>query len=394
MSNDILDISLWPNSEGILGVNKVAIPDGVTTQWPEGDALVENFVYKDGKLVGLVDNKALEENDSKSTVIPYDFVDITVNKRLETLMTFNAGERCKHLNINYEIYLPKGYKRLEYLESTNTQFIYAPYDMTVNTGWQFKYQLMGRTNRWNFASIVRITDESGGMLFSLHGGRDGTNNELAHGVYVKPTSIRPVVRGTDIDLSTFELQYNYKNGKTISISADGNTSSKSIIDITPYLDQLKHIAVFGQVQVTTGKFSASPYTRCFGGDISEGEAIRHCIIPALGPTGAPCLYDIISQEPFYNDGTGDFLYPGAESQVVTSDMDEIFYAKKTAHGIQKLYHVPENYNGTKDDYASENGFKELVEPPMPSEGYWSPEWTETDTQLICNWIETEAPIEA
>ena len=134
--------------------------------------------------------------------------------------------------------------------------------------------------------------------------------------------------------------------------------------------------------------------RCFGGDISEGEAIRHCFIPALGPTGAPCLYDIISQEPFYNNGTGDFLYPGAESQVVTSDLDEIFYAKKTAHGIQKLYHVPENYRGTKDDYASENGFKQLVEPPMPTEGYWISEWTETDTHLICNWKETEAPIEA
>ena len=99
------------------------------------------------------------------------------------------------------------------------------------------------------------------------------------------------------------------------------------------------------------------------------------------------MYDIISQELFYNEGTGQFLYPGAESQVVTSDLDEIFYAKKSAHGIQKLYHVPENFSGSKDEYAIENGFKQLVEPPMPTEGYWIPEWTETDTQLICNWVE-------
>ena len=101
------------------------------------------------------------------------------------------------------------------------------------------------------------------------------------------------------------------------------------------------------------------------------------------------MYDIISQQPFYNEGTGQFLYPGAESQVVTSDLDEIFYAKKTAHGIQKLYHVPENFSGSKDEYAIENGFKQLVEPPMPTEGYWTPEWIETDNQLICNWVETD-----
>ena len=60
-------------------------------------------------------------------------------------------------------------------------------------------------------------------------------------------------------------------------------------------------------------------------------------------------------------------------------------------GIRKLYHVPEDYIGTKYEYAVENGFKQLVEPPMPVEGYWTPEWTETDTQLICNWVEIEEP---
>jgi hypothetical protein len=34
-----------------------------------------------------------------------------------------------------------------------------------------------------------------------------------------------------------------------------------------------------------------------------------------------------------------------------------------------------------------------VEPPMPVEGYWAPEWTETDAQLICNWVEVDAPAE-
>ena len=56
-----IDYTLYPNAGGILGQTKVQIPDGVTTQWPDGDALVNNFIYKDGKLSGFVDTKALIE---------------------------------------------------------------------------------------------------------------------------------------------------------------------------------------------------------------------------------------------------------------------------------------------------------------------------------------------
>ena len=95
------NLEYWPNPDGDLGVNKVAIPDGVNTFWPDGDALVGNFVYKDGKLVGFVDTKALTVNESKSTTFPYDYVNIQVDKSLEGTMTFNKGERTKYLTISY-----------------------------------------------------------------------------------------------------------------------------------------------------------------------------------------------------------------------------------------------------------------------------------------------------
>jgi hypothetical protein len=95
------DYSLWPNPDGNLGVKKVAIPDGVTVEWPDGDALVGKFVYKDGKLVGFVDNKALVANGSKSTTFPYDYVNIELDKSLEGTLTINKGERTKYLTVTY-----------------------------------------------------------------------------------------------------------------------------------------------------------------------------------------------------------------------------------------------------------------------------------------------------
>ena len=95
------DYTLWPNPDGNFGNIKVEIPDGVTTKWPDGDALVDNFIYKDGKLVGFVDTKALINNNSKSSNIPYDFVEIHLKNISEGDITFNLSERTKYFTVTY-----------------------------------------------------------------------------------------------------------------------------------------------------------------------------------------------------------------------------------------------------------------------------------------------------
>ena len=96
-----IDYSLFPNTDGNLGKTKVKIPDGTTVTWPDGDALVGHFIYKDGELCGFVDTGALIANDSKTTTFPYDYVNIKVDKSLEGTMTFNKGTRTKYLTVTY-----------------------------------------------------------------------------------------------------------------------------------------------------------------------------------------------------------------------------------------------------------------------------------------------------
>lgn len=91
-----IDYTLW-NTTG----ESITIPDGVTTHWPAGDALVGNFIYNQGKLAGFVNTSALVANSSKSTTFPYDYVNITVDKSLEGVMTFNPGERTKYFTVTY-----------------------------------------------------------------------------------------------------------------------------------------------------------------------------------------------------------------------------------------------------------------------------------------------------
>ena len=89
--------SIWPNglkvdSEGYvtfypLGTNKVDIS---TVTWPDGDKLVSPFVYKDDKLVGFVDTKALTVSGSATTTMNYNHIEADFASISEGKLTVNA----------------------------------------------------------------------------------------------------------------------------------------------------------------------------------------------------------------------------------------------------------------------------------------------------------------
>lgn len=358
----MIDFTLYPNLNGQLGQNKVQIPDGVTTFWPDGDALVENFVYKDGKLVGMVDTKALINNDTGTTTFPYDFVEITLSDELENTLSIINGERTKYLEVQFKNIdnLPKGYKKLEYIEANGTQFIVTDYGAngelyTVEHVLQFTKtdarQLMGPNASGSYFGCTKDGYYELALRYfsTLCGNKDKVILDLT-------------------ELKTTKLQVN-----------------DEILSRPEPVDRYNYILF----AITSESYRCHCRLWSCKFVISDGIVVRN-FIPALKvDTNSPCLYDTVTQTPFYNKGTGDFLYTGSESQVVTSSIDDKFYAKMTEHGIQRLYKTPDDYSGTKDDYASEYGFKEIVEPPMPTDGHWSPQWIETDTQLICNWVEVE-----
>jgi hypothetical protein len=108
------------------------------------------------------------------------------------------------------------------------------------------------------------------------------------------------------------------------------------------------------------------------------------------------MYDTVTQTPFYNSGTGDFIYPSPTSSTTYSmRRPQAEYAKMTDTGVRRLYHVPNGYEGSIEEYASENGFKLLIETECPNEEgkYYNVRWTETDTELMTEWYEIDPPQE-
>ena len=104
------------------------------------------------------------------------------------------------------------------------------------------------------------------------------------------------------------------------------------------------------------------------------------------------MFDKVNRKAYYNEGSGDFLYP---TESTTYSLRRVLpdWGKLTERGLRRLYHAPANYKGELYDYAMENGYKPIVEEPAPEEGYWSPRWTETADEIVLEWVEAEPPMD-
>lgn len=376
-----LQNSIWPNPEGPLGVITTEIPDGTNVQWPEGDALVENFVYKNGKLNGVVDTKALILNQTAATIIPYEYINVELESILETTLNVNLGEQNKYFNIKYGKLpngkLPVGYTKLAYLENASSSYIKLPLQVDKDTGC---YAILERKDPADKIPLG-ARQGYGGKRWYPPRGNGGWGNSYGWGEYYYLPDHGKVGSG---------IIHSYLNWKNDGLVTCRNVNGESSENLSKH-----NWSDFPTDNVQLFNCGNAYVCKCciYSVIFSHGSNIIMNFVPALDETGAPCMYDSISETPYYNSGTSDFLYPGAESSITTSSLDDIFYAKLTSTGIRRLYHVPANYKGSKDEYAVENGYKELVEPPMPEESYWIPQWNETDTQLICEWVEIEPPAE-
>lgn len=147
--------------------------------------------------------------------------------------------------------------------------------------------------------------------------------------------------------------------------------------------------------------------KCYNGSYSFGNRkkwwrltlngeVKHNLLPCLDTTGTPCMFDTVTKKPFYNSGTGDFLYPSPTSSTTYSmRKPQSEYAKMTDTGIRRLYHTPIGYEGSLEEYAIENCYKRLIETESPNEEgkYYSFNWVETDDTLTTEWFEVDSPQE-
>lgn len=202
--------------------------------------------------------------------------------------------------------IPEGFTVLEYLESTGTQYIDLYADGTSEDDFFFDLSKPDIQSSDDLASTF-VFSCSDGVSFSetSHGGA----NRLEDGLYF--FQIRLQKSGITITDWTVNTNLPANKRHTIRIKAREvyiNEEYKSKLDskyVIPVF-AISRLRFFKGLLAGMSTFYGLKWTRATGEKIAD-------LIPALDPTGAPCMVNRATRTPLYNAGTGAFI-AGVENQ--------------------------------------------------------------------------------
>ena len=192
------------------------------------------------------------------------------------------------------------YKReLLYLESTGTQHIETDIPLTSNS---------------RFEIVAEITSKptTGSALFGARGSSANNNNI---GVAIGTGSL--AIDFTNSAYSTFRAAYNVEDAVGQKLTFVGDKTMRAFYDAggnllasnnTVCTDDIttKGFWIFTQNGVSSSWVKAN--AKVYSAKDWENTELVCDLIPVLDWDDIPCLYDKVTDELFYNQGTGEFLY--------------------------------------------------------------------------------------
>ena len=193
--------------------------------------------------------------------------------------------------------LPSGYTRLNYLESTGTQYInmgITPYyvenkqlivDYKILNDFTENVVLFGASDNHYFCQLfASITYDKVGLQWASVG------DDIYKNLYMNKDNIRHKINIDGLNKKIVCDNIVYVLNKCIINNPPNNRNF--------YLFALNNNNIADRL------ISA----RIYEVKIKNGDELYQNFVPALDTTNKPCLYDTVSKQPFYNHGTGEFLY--------------------------------------------------------------------------------------
>lgn len=187
--------------------------------------------------------------------------------------------------------LPSGYVKVEYLRSTGTQYIMTDYLVDTDIS-VFEIDMKdGKTTGDNM--IFGVSDSGYGIWMETY---NECNNYASMGTNGYRRLSTTLVDGI--------IRFNIPEGKIFY--SDGT------FDIIDRLSKkyTEPLCIFARNRYGINPGIQYPHENLNIRNfiISEnGEIIRN-YVPCLDNTGKPCFYDTVNRIPYYNAGTGEFIY--------------------------------------------------------------------------------------
>lgn len=241
-----------------------------------------------------------------------------------------------HIYNNNPINLPAGYTKCSYLQSDGTQWIDTGYIPNTDTGVSIKLQHL------SYGDFIPFGAQESSSAY-YYPPRFNTNSK--HCVYSFGTTYQLAFVYDKGDDLIYTSTMNLYNDKTLNlISQDtiwrginyisfGTTFTRSMWLFSYNMDNTA-------INATYGKFGG----RIFRAKITQDTYLAHDFVPCLDENNRPCMYDLVTQTPFYNQSGGtDFTY--CIEHQLPSDFIKLDYLESTGTQIIKTGYVPTDSTG-------------------------------------------------
>ena len=180
--------------------------------------------------------------------------------------------------------LPEGYTALEYIQSSGTQYIDTGRKLTQDSDITIDFKLINNNKSVGILGSRESAEKNNLAMF-----RDG-------GLFVGDFSEYPKYRfKTNSSFNRTKIRMN-KTG--VLVNGVLNTSWSGIANFETPTNGL--IFDIGNNNWTGNKAVMQLYS------YTDGNTQK--LVPCLDTEGVPCMYDLVSQKPFYNAGTGSFTW--------------------------------------------------------------------------------------
>ena len=183
--------------------------------------------------------------------------------------------------------------RAEYLESTGSQYIDPLHVPSRQFGYEIKVTV----------PLKKIT--TAGFIWGCQTSSGGRRLWMQ----IKPNDTGEVAWGTgtvNVPLNGGLIEQTFSmNYKTNNLCILDEVVLKDLWNMG--FDPVYHFTLFKSTFASNTNFDPTIPARIFLVKFSEGNEIIRNLIPALDPTGIPCMFDTVTGQPFRNGGTGQFI---------------------------------------------------------------------------------------
>lgn len=238
--------------------------------------------------------------------------------------------------INDPINLPAGYTKCVYLQSNGTQWIDTEVIPTDETGLYLKAQHLGYDFHVPLGSVITNQIMFYPPIYSL-------SNKYS--AYAFKSAMVQMFYYDKADDLIYTSTMNLYNDRTVNLWSE-DTEHHGIVTPTPNTTEMPSLWLFswnagtGAIHATNGKFIG----RIFRAKITQGDYLIHDFVPCLDTDNRPCMYDLVTQEPYYNQSGGvEFTY--CVEHQLPSDFIKLKYLESTGTQIIKTGIIPTDSTG-------------------------------------------------